>query len=322
MKAWIPQDRAGQLQLRLVDVPQPTPAPGELLVRVRALGLNRAELKLVIAPGAAPQPPGLEMAGEVVAAGQGVFGFAAGDRVMGLCNASYAEYLVINHQRLMRIPEGMDWVTAGSIPLSLLTAYDALSSARFACGDVVYVNAASSGVGVMSWQIAQALGARAVVGSTTTAEKLDRLASLGLQHPVHAAPEAVQLKLDEVSSGKGADIIVDFVGGSQIGMNVQLAAIGARWVSVGRLGGVRGEIDLDQVSFKRMQLIGATFRTRSHDDVSWIIAGASREVLPLLSSGQIQYPIAGQFAFSDLLAARETMLQNLQVGKIVVTHSS
>lgn len=320
MKAWIPQLCDAQLQLRLADVPQPTPAPGELLVRVRALGLNRAEMKLVAPSGASPQPPGLEMAGEVVAVGPDVVGFEVDDRVMGLCSGSYAEYVVANQRRLMRVPGTMDWATAASLPLSVLTAYDALSSAGIAPGAVVYVNAASSGVGVMSWQIAQALGAHAVVGSSTAARKLRVLSALGLQHPVEAAPEAVKSLVDEVSGGKGADILVDFVGGPQIGLHVDLAAIGARWVSVGRLGGLQGEIDLDRVSYKRMHLIGATFRTRSHDDVSRIIAGATRDVLPLLSSGAIRYPIAARFAFPEMLAAREAMRNNQQVGKIVVTH--
>src|SRR5439155_6073282 len=186
----------GTLEYR--DAPEPTPRPGELLVRVRATGLNRADLaqrrgaypRPAIGGGSALNIAGLEAAGEVAELGEGVTGFALGDRVMAMCAGGYAEYTTIDHRLAVRVPAYLSWEEAAAIPVAYMTEHDALiTNARLQAGESVLVHAASSSVGVATIQIAKLWGAKPVMGTSGVTEKLAALAALGLDQGVDFRPE-------------------------------------------------------------------------------------------------------------------------------------
>jgi len=259
----------GTLEYR--DVPDPTPRPGELLVRVRATGLNRADLAQ--RRGAYPRPAtggdsalniaGLEAAGEVVGLGEGVTGFAMGDRAMAMCAGGYAEYTTIDQRLAVRVPERLSWEEAAAVPVAYMTEHDALiTNARLQAGESVLVHAASSSVGVATIQIAKLWGAKPVMGTSGMTEKLAALAALGLDQGINYRTENFADAVLTATHGAGVDVVIDHVGGPHFHDNMRCMALRGRLVSVGRLGGKMGELDLDFLALRRLHLIGVAFRTR------------------------------------------------------------
>ena len=324
MKAWLIEAGGDGPRLAWREIDDLVPGEHELLLRVRAVGLNRADLsrraghyeRVVTRP---PAPvAGLEAAGEVVAIGPGVAGWAIGDRVMGMPSGAYAEQTLIDHRLALRVPDGLAWVQAAALPVAMLTAHDALvTQGRIARGENVFVQAASSAVGIAALQIARAMGAGAVAG-TASAAKLGRLAQFGLTHGIDHAAGAAAPAVLAATGGHGADVILDMVGARAIDDHLAMAALGARWVQVGRMGGTSGAIDLDLLSKKRLHLIGVTFRTRDVAEFAAVVRCAWRDLGALVASGRFAMPVERVFPLDAADAAQQAMRGNQHLGKFIL----
>jgi NADPH2:quinone reductase len=321
----IPAANGGTLELR--DVPEPVPGPGELLVRVRATALNRADLAQ--RRGAYPAPvkaggsglaiAGLEAAGEVVGMGREVTGFAIGDRVMAMCGGGYAEVATVDHRLAVRVPDRLSWEEAAAIPVAYMTAHDALiTNARLQAGEAVLINAASSGVGVSAIQIAKGWGAKPVLGTSGVPEKLAALAELGLDRGINYHAENFADAVLAATNGAGVDVIIDHVGAPYLADNLRCMALRGRLVSIGRLGGGTADLNLDLLALKRLSLIGVTFRTRTLDERIAIVQRFAADLLPALADGRLRCRIDRVFPLHEALEAQGYMASNAQVGKIVL----
>lgn len=322
----VPSTDGGTLELR--QVPDPVPGPGELLVQVKATALNRADLAQ--RRGAYPAPvkaadsglaiAGLEAAGEVVGMGNEVSGFKLGDRIMAMCAGAYAELLTVEYRLAVRAPERLSWEEAAAIPVAYMTEHDALiTNARLQAGESVLINAVSSGVGVAAMQIAKFWGATPIMGSSGVSEKLAALAELGLDVGINYRTENVADAVLAATDGKGVDVVIDHVGAPYLADNLRCMALRGRLVSVGRLGGGKGEFDLDVLALKRLQWIGVTFRTRTLDERIAIAQRFATDLLPALADGRLKPHIDRVFPLREAPAAQTYLASNAQVGKIVLS---
>lgn len=325
MKAWVIENKPLGNRLAWCEVPEPRPGQGELLVSVRAVGLNRADLSLRAGhfERISTRPPapiaGLEAAGEVIAVGADVNEFRVGDRVMGMPSGAYAQQALMHARLAMRMPENLSWTEAAATPVAMFTAYDALVSiGRLRHGDRVLVQAAASGVGIAALQVARELGASVVLGTAGSSEKLVELARFGLTHGIDYRSEHIGERVLALTNGEGVDVIIDMVGAGAAAANLQSAALGARWVQVGRMAGSLAQIDLDLLSKKRLSLIGVTFRTRNIDEFAAVVHGAERDLGPALSAGRFAMPVTRVFGLDEADRAQEFMRKNLHLGKIVL----
>lgn len=325
MKAICIETVGGQPELFLRDVPQPEPAPHDLLVRVRCASVNYADLARAarhfgsVGEAAGPAVAGLEMAGEVVAIGSQVRGYAPGDRVMGLTQAAYAEFCCIDHRVAMKVPGRLSWPQAAAIPSSFITAHDALiTNAQMQPGEAVLVQAASSGVGIAAVQIAKLLGAGTVIGTSTSSEKLQRLAALGLQHGVHSPSRDFAEAVLEITGGLGVNVIIENLGAPTLPGDVKCVAVKGRIVNVGRMGGAQAQLDLEEHSRKRIRLIGVTFRTRTvqeHGDVARL---AMEAIGPALAAGTVRPVVDKSFPLDQATQAQDYLKSGRHFGKVVL----
>ncbi len=307
------------------EAPKPKPAPSQVLVRVRAAGLNRADLIMASGHmhGSAGGPGavlGLEFAGEVEAVGSEVKGVKAGDRVMCSGNGGYAEYAVTDWGRVTAIPaNNMSYEQAATLPVALQTMHNALVTAgRLKAGDAVLIQGASSGVGLMGLQIAKLKGARLVMGTSTNAGRRERLAEFGADLAVDTTQDAWADAVLKATDGKGVDLIVDQVSASVANENLRAAAVLGRIVNVGRLGGFKGEFNFDLHAMKRIDYIGVTFRTRSVEEVREINRVMRADLWADVESGKLKLPIDRTFPLDQAAAALAHMRANAHFGKIVL----
>ncbi len=312
--------------LEIREVPQPRPRPNEILVRVRAAGLNRADLIMAAGHrhgslGGPGTVAGLEWSGEVAEVGAEVPGFKPGDRIMCSGSGGYAEYAVVDWGRTTPIPaNNMSFEQAATLPVALQTMHDALiTNGRLKPGESVLIQGASSGVGLMALQIAKHKGARLVIGTSTNPDRRGRLrefgADLALDPRDPAWPDAVA----EATRGKGVDLIVDQVSASVANQNMKAAAVLGRIVNVGRLGGMKGEFDFDLHALKRIDYIGVTFRTRSIEEVREIIRRMRADLWDAVAAGKLALPIDRVFPLAEAAAALAHMRANAHFGKIVLS---
>jgi len=313
----------GQLQWR--DVAQPEPGPGELLMRVKATALNRADLYQLKGTYDPTQRPadgiiaGLEAVGEVADLGKGAAGFEIGDRIMSICPGGFAEFAAVDHRLAMPVPPRLTWEEAAAIPIACMPEHNALiTSARLQPGEAVLINAASSGVGVAAIQIAKLFGAKPVIGTASTPAKLAALADLGMDVGINYRTENFADVVLAATHGVGADVIIDHVGGAWLPQHLHCMAVKGRLVSVGRLGQTRGELDLELMARKRLQLIGVTFRTRTLDEKIAIARGVVADLLPALADGRLRPVIDRIFPLEEAPEAQAYMESNMQIGKIVL----
>lgn len=325
MKAIVIPEYGDPDVLRWREVPDPTCGPEDLLVAVRATALNRADLLqrrgLYPAPGARPafEIPGLEFAGEVVAAGERVVDFSPGDRVMGiLSGASYAEKVVTHHRLVVRVPDNLSWQQAAAVPEAFITAYDALSQCGLGCGESVLIHAAGSGVGVAAIQIAAVMGATPIVGTAGSAEKLAAAVELGLHVPVDYKRQDFVAETLAATGGRGADVIVDFVAASYLERNVKSLATCGRMIVIGLLGGLRAELDLAALLARRASIRGTLLRSRPLEEKAAATRAFATAVLPHLASGRIRPVVDSVYALADAAKAHRYMETNANFGKIVL----
>jgi NADPH:quinone reductase len=325
MQAIVITRPGGPEVLELREVADPQPGTGEILVRVRATAVNRADLLQRMGhypapPGSPADIPGLEYAGEVAAVGDGVGEHRRGDRVFGLAGGGgYAELLVVPARTATRMPDGLGFTDAAAVPEAFVTAWDAMvTQARLGPGETVLVTAAGSGVGTAAVQIARALRARCI-GTARTAAKLERARGLGLDAGIvpDAAGGFARAVLDE-SGGRGADVIMDLVGGAYLAECLGCAAPRARVVLVGLLGGARAELPLGTLLGKRLQLTGTVLRSRPLEEKILAAREFARHVVPLLAAG-IVGPVVGRvLPLARAAEAHAALAANEGFGKVVL----
>jgi NADPH2:quinone reductase len=305
----------GSLEPR--DVALPEPGPGQLLVRIRAAGLNRGEFLGKI--GAA-KPSGMDGAGEVEKVGAGVGGFAKGARVMGRCPGSFAEYALMDARETMPVPERMSWEEAAAAPIVFLVVYDMLvAQGQLTSGEWVLVTGVTSGVGVAALQTAKALGAK-VIGTSGSAEKLEKLKPLGLDVGLATRKPDFADAVLKATDGQGANLCVNNVGGTVFAEILRCLAFEGRLAIVGYTDGVlKAEVDLDALHAKRLKVFGVSNKLRNAEQRSRTVRGFAADILPMLADGRIRPLVDRVYTFDQLPEAKARMDANAHVGKIVVT---
>ena len=289
----------GDAGIEIRDVEKPAPKPNEVLIRIRASTLNRADLIVASghrhgAVGGTGARIGLECAGEVEAVGAEVTGLTPGDRVMATAPGGIAEYAVTDFLRVHRIPaNNMSYEQAACFPVALGTMHNAIVTAgALKRGDTLLMQGASAGVGLMGMQIAKLMGASLVMGTSTNAERRARLAEFGCDLAIDSTRPEWPDEVKAATGGKGVDVIIDLVSGPAANQNLAAAKILGRIVNVGRLGGMRGEFDFDLHAAKRIAYIGVTFRTRTAEEI--------REINRLMRADLWPAVEFGPPAFADL----------------------
>lgn len=304
--------------LKVAEIDRPRPGPEELLVKVAAAGLNRADL-FAATMSPAGTAIGMEWAGEVVEVGSAVRGFAVGNRVACSGAGGYAQYAVCNARRAIRISSKLDLTEAATLPLVLMTAHNALATVgAMKAGDKVLIHGASSGAGIAAVRIAKLLGAGFVAATSRSEANRARLTALGADCAIDPA-EGWSAQLREATGGHGADVIVDMVTGPGLNETMKAAALLGRIVNVGRLGGPAAEINLDLHAVNRLSLIGVTFRTRTLDEIAEISRGVENGLWHHVESGALRLPLDKAFPLSEAPAALERMAANQHFGKIALT---
>ena len=302
----------------------PTPRPGarDVLVRVLASGVNRADLLqrrgLYPPPPGESEVPGLEFAGVVEDAGGEVTRWRRGDRVMGIvAGGGYAERVVVEERVAVAAPEGAEMTVAGAIPETYMTAYDAVfRQAALRPGETLLIHAVGSGVGTAALQLARRAGAR-TIGTSRTGAKLERAAEAGLGAGLRGGEGWAEGVLD-ATGGRGADVILDLVGAPYLAGNQAAIAVGGRHVVVGVPGGSRAELDLRRLMVRRARLYGTVLRARSVAEKAELAAEFAEAVLPGFDDGSLHPVIDSVFPVSEVADAHRRMERNENFGKIVL----
>ncbi|MGI8794778.1 MAG: alcohol dehydrogenase catalytic domain-containing protein [Acidimicrobiales bacterium] len=303
-------------QITIAEHPDPEPGTGELLIRVKAAGLNGADLlqrrgMYPPPPGYPADIPGLEIAGEVIGAGPGVTRFKEGDRVMAVVGgAGQAELAVVHERAVMPVPERMLWDEAGGFPEVFVTAHDALfTQAELAMGDRVCIHGAAGGVGTAAIQIAATAGA--LVTATARASDLhDHLRDLGA-HDV--------LVPDDFPGSGPFDVILELIGAVNLAANLEALALGGRIATIGVGAGATAEINLLVLMQKRARIHGSTLRTRPLEQKAAAARLVEQQVLPGVESGRIKVPVHRTFPLKDAAGAYDLFAAGGKLGKIVLT---
>ena len=311
MKAYFLESVERQTRLELREVARPQPAAHQVLVRVRAAGLNRGEFIAghgLTPPGAA-KAAGQEAAGEVA---------GSGERVMGRAPGAFAEYALMDRREAIPIPAGLSFEQAASIPLTFMVVHDMLvEQGGLKAGEWLLVTGVSSGVGVAALQAAKAMGAK-VIGTSGSAEKLSKLKDLGLDVALRTRTSFSKEAL-EATGGQGVDLIVNTVGGSVFADGIRSLAFQGRMAIVGYVDGVlHGEIDLDAVHAKRLRIFGVSNKLRNAEQRAATARGFTADFLPLIAAGRIAPLVDRVFPFAELPAAKAYMESDAHVGKIVL----
>ncbi|RZJ93601.1 MAG: NAD(P)H-quinone oxidoreductase [Brevundimonas sp.] len=306
--------------LVLGQAPDPLPGPGQVRIRVHAAGVNRPDViqregRYPPPPGASPIP-GLEVAGEVDALGDGVSRWRIGDRVCALLGGGgYAEYAVVDARHALPVPDGMDWAQAAALPETVCTVFaNVFEGGSLKAGETLLVHGATSGIGVTAIQMAKAAGAR-VIATSRGAEKARAARALGADVSLDAT--AVDLA-EAIRAEGGADVVLDMVGAAYAALNQAVLNAGGRWVVIATQSGAKAEIDLARLMVKRIVLTGSTLRPRSADEKARLIAEVERVAWPWVASGAVRPPIGATFPLAEAASAHRWMEAD-HVGKVVLT---
>ncbi|WP_315705503.1 MULTISPECIES: zinc-binding alcohol dehydrogenase family protein [unclassified Bradyrhizobium] len=309
----------------LTDVSKPTPQGTQVLIRVRACGLNRADLGMTKghahgSAGGRGTVLGMEWAGEVAELGPEAKGVKVGDKVMGSGTAAFAEYTLADHGRLFLAPSNMNFDEAASLPIALTTMHNAvITNGALQPGQSVLIQGASSGVGLMAMQIAKLKGAAFVIGSSTDPARRGRLKEFGADLAIDSSDPGWVDEVLKATGGAGVDLIVDQISGKVANQNLAATKVKGRIINVGRLGGTHADFNFDLHAARRINYIGVTFRTRSIEEIREIFAAVRTDIWGAVESRTLQLPIDRIFSFDDIGAAFAHMEANKHLGKIVVT---
>lgn len=325
MKAVVIAGKGGPEVLEVREIPTPAPGGEQVRIRVRACGLNRADLLQArglypAPPGAPADVPGLEFAGEVEALGPAAVGqVEVGDRVFGIvAGGAQAECLITHPRLLVKIPPELDFEAAAAVPEAFITAHDALTTrGGLAPGERVLIHAAGSGVGTAAVQIARAMGCF-VLGTSRTAEKLERAKELGLDAGILNPRGEFADEVRRLTGGKGVEVVLDVLGGKALAENMAALASRGRLVFVGLLTGAKAEIDLGLALAKRLTMVGTVLRSRPLEEKIAATRAFANQVVPWLERGTVKPIVDSSFAMKDVRAAYERLASNQGFGKVIL----
>jgi NADPH:quinone reductase-like Zn-dependent oxidoreductase len=320
----VPGADGGRWDVR--DVQRPVVTAGHVLVRVHASSLNRAEFRrlhtLRIRPGQstpAERTGGGDAAGEVVEIGRDVSGIKPGERVMGRCAGGFAEFALLDAREVMPAPERLSWQEAACVPIVFVVVHDALFvSGQLRAGESVLVTAVPSGVGVATLLLAKFLGAK-VIGTSRSADKLERLKAHGLDAGVVTGSEGLGAAISRVIGDDGVDMVVDNIGADVLAPCLDALAVGGRFVTIGRMSGVtKGELDVDRLAERRLHLYGVSNRLRTPAQRAESAKRFAADLLPALGDGRLRPVIDRCFPLDQIAAAGAWLEADKHVGKVVI----
>jgi putative PIG3 family NAD(P)H quinone oxidoreductase len=302
----------------------PKPAAGEILIKVAAAGVNRPDVMqrmgLYPPPPGATDIPGLEIAGTVVACGPGVTRLKETDQVMALVvGGGYSEFCIAHESHALPVPAGLSPVEAAAIPETFFTVwYNAFERGRLSAGETILIHGGSSGIGTTAIQLAKAFAAR-VVTTAGSPEKCEACRKLGADVAVNYKTEDFVTATKQATEGRGADVVLDIVGGNYIDRNYDAAAVEGRILQVATQDSSRASVDFRRLMFKRLTHSGSTLRARSVADKGAIARAVEAKVLPLIASGRVKPLIDSTFPLRQAAAAHTRMETSQHIGKIVLT---
>lgn len=302
----------------------PTPGADEILVRVAAAGVNRPDIMqrqgLYPPPKGAPDIPGLEIAGDVVAIGSGVKRWKVGDKVMALVvGGGYAHYCLAHESHALPVPAGFSLVDAAAIPETVFTVWhNVFERGGLKSGETLLVHGGSSGIGTTAIQLAKAFGARVIV-TAGSPEKCEACRKLGADVAINYKREDFVAVTKEATGGKGAEVILDMVGGDYIERNYEAAAPEGRIVQIAFQGSPKATVDFRRIMLKRLHHTGSTLRSRSVADKGAIARAVEAKVLPLMTAGRVRPVIDSTFPLTKAADAHARMETSAHIGKIVLT---
>jgi putative PIG3 family NAD(P)H quinone oxidoreductase len=325
MKAVYIKEFGGVENLEIREVPDlPAPAGDQILVRVRAAGLNRADIlqRMGLYPppeGYSPNIPGLEFAGEVEAIGDAVENLRVGDRVFGITSGeAQAEFLLVDSSLVAKIPDNLNFIEAAAVPEVFITAHDAIvSQAGLKAGEWLLIHAVGSGVGLAGLQLAKANGGT-TIGTSRTKDKLERCLEFGLDHPIFPSDGKFDEQALDASNGAGVDVILDLVGAPYFEQNLHTLKTKGRLMLVGLTAGRTAEFDLGIALHKRLAIIGTALLSRDLEEKSRAVSKFRDEVVPLLANGRMRPNVDRVFGLDEVRAAHEYLASNESFGKVIL----
>ena len=304
--------------------PVPTPGAGEILVKVAAAGVNRPDVMQRMGqyppPPGAPDIPGLEIAGEVVACGAGVTRWKQGDKVMALViGGGYAEYCLAHESHALPVPSGLSLIEAAAVPETFFTVwYNAFERGRLAAGETALIHGGTSGIGTTAIQLAKAFGVRAIA-TAGTPEKCEACRKLGAEVAINYKTEDFVEATKKATGGRGVDLVLDIIGGDYIERNYEAAAVEGRILQIAFQSSPRATVDFRRLMLKRLTHTGSTLRARAVADKAAIARAVEAKVLPLIAAGRVKPVIDSTFALREAAAAHARMDSSQHIGKIVLT---
>src|SRR6202049_466178 len=323
MRAVVIVAPGGPEQLHVEELADPEAGVGEVVVRVAGAGVNRADLLqrqgFYPPPAGASDILGLEASGVVASVGPGVAALTEGDRVMLLVEGgSYAEFVAVRAAQVLRVPDNIDLIEAGGIPEAFITAHDALfTRARLQPGETVLIHGGGGGIGTAAIQLGRQRGCRVLV-TAGSAAKLGRCAELGADAGINYATEDFVARTRELTDGRGADVVLDIMGASYLGRNLEVVATDGRVVVIGMQGGTQAEIDLAVMMRRRVSLISTALRARPAAQKAAIAAAFAADVVPALGRGELRPVIDRVLPFEAAPEAHRLMEAGELVGKILL----
>ena len=307
--------------LKIAERPDPVAGPGQMLIRVRAAGVNRPDL--LQRNGGYPPPPGasdvlgLEIAGEIAGVGEGVRRWQVGDRVCALLGGGgYAEQAVVDARHVLPIPEGLDFVQAAVLPETVFTVFaNVFEGGGLKAGETLLIHGATSGIGVTAIQMAKAAGAK-VIATSRGADKAKAAKALGADISLDASADDLEA---QIKAAGGADVVLDMVGRDYAALNLNSLNAGGRWVVIASLTGAKVEMDLQRIMLKRLTLTGSTLRSRPADEKARLTAAVEATVWPWVASGAVRPPVQAVFPIEKAADAHAELEAGGHIGKIVLT---